>query len=179
MALAVVAVIVLAGAAYGVVKTGTFKSKPPVVAVQSYSAPGANFQAAFPARAMVSHATMSLVGIDYEATAYTAFTGQQTFSATVYPFPLGKPTISAEQFLRNLTGQVAASQGLTIPGSTPTVYRGLPALTALLVAPGGKQFIKVLALLDGHIGYVLMVSGSSATPAGYASFVDSFKLLAS
>jgi hypothetical protein len=174
-----VAVLVLAGAAYGVVKTGTFKSKAPVVTVESYSAPGANFEAAFPAKAIVSHAAMRLAGIPYEATAYTAFSGQQSFSATVYPFPLGKPTLTAEQFLRKFTGQVAASQGLSIPGSTPTVFEGHPALTALLVAPGGKQFIKLLALLDGHIGYVLMVSGSSATPAGYATFVSSFKLASS
>jgi hypothetical protein len=174
-----VAVVVVAGAAYGVAKSGKLKSKPPVLAVQSYSAPGADFVAAFPAQTIVSHAAMHLAGLPYEATAYTAFSGQESFSATVYPFPVGKPSLTAEQFLQQFTGQVAKSRGLTIPGSTPTVFRGLPALTALLVAPGGKEFIKLLAILQGHIGYVLMVSGSSATPAGYASFVSSFKLDAS
>jgi hypothetical protein len=175
--LGVLVVLVVAGVAAGVVASvmrGSPTTPPPV---QSYQAPGAPFRAAFPAPTVETHATLSLVGIPYASTAYTAFSGNQMFSATVYPFPVGKPSMTAVQFLRKFTGQLAASDQLSVPGSTPTVFRGLPALSALLVSPHGGQYTKLLAVLDGHIAYVLMVSGTSQVPAGYGSFVSSFRLL--
>jgi hypothetical protein len=175
--LGIAVLLVVAGVAAGVVVTvtrGTSAGPPPVT---SYQAPGAPFRAAFPAPTVETHATLRLVGIPYESTAYTAFSGSQMFSATVYPFPLGKPTMTAVQFLRKFTHQVAAARELSVPGSTPTVFRGLPALSALLVSPHGGQYTKLLAVLDGHIAYVLMVSGTSQVPPGYGSFVSSFRLI--
>jgi hypothetical protein len=143
---------------------------------QRYAAPGAPFSASFPAPTMESHAHLRLAGLPYTTTAYTAFSGSQVFSATVYPFPRGKLTMTAEQFLQNFTQRFARSSHLSIPGSTPTTFGGLPALAALFKSPGGNVYIKVLEVLDGHIGYVLTVSGNSPSPPGYAAFVGSFKL---
>lgn len=174
--LGAVVLLVVAAVTAGVV-AAVMRGGAPAPQVRTYQAPGAPFKAAFPAPTVESHAPLRLAGLPYESTAFTAFSGDQMFSATVYPFPLGRPTMSAIQFLRNFTHQVAASHALSVPGSTPTVYRGLPALSALLVAPGGREFIKLLAVLDGHVAYVLMVSGTTQVPAGYGSFVSSFQLL--
>jgi hypothetical protein len=170
--------LVAAGVSTGVVASvsrGGPKTTP-LMPVHTYRAPGAPFEAAFPALPIESHAAMSLDGAPYVATAYTAFAGQQMFSATVYPFPLGMPNMSAEQFLRLFTSKLAVAEQLTIPGSTPTTFRRLPALAALLTSPSGTTFTKLLAVLQGHVAYVLMVSGNTPNPSGYASFVTSFQL---
>jgi hypothetical protein len=143
---------------------------------RTFAAQGAPFSASFPAPTMESHANMRLAGLPVVTTAYTAFSGSQEFSATVYPFPLGKLTMTAEQFLKNFTQRYASKAHLAIPGWTPTTFRGLPALSALLKSPDGSTYIKILSVLDGHIGYVLTVSGNSSAPPGYTGFVDSFQL---
>lgn len=147
-------------------------------ALRTYAAPGAPFLAAFPAPPIESYASLDLYGKPYVATAYTAFSGRQMFSATVYPFPLGLPTMSAQQFLRVFTSKIAGAEQLTIPGTVPTTFRGLPALQAVLTSPARTSYTKLLAVLDGHVAYVLMVSGSSPMPDGYTGFVTSFRLAA-
>jgi hypothetical protein len=169
-------VLLLAGGVTAGVVAAVSRGGPAGGQLRTYRAPGAPFEAAFPAPPLQSHSAMQLEGIPYVATAYTAFSGTQMFSATVYPFPLGRPTGSAERFLRIFTTQLATAEQLQIPGTTPMTYRGLPALGAVLTSPDGHRFTKLLAVLQGHVAYVLMVSGSSASPPGYASFVGSFRL---
>jgi hypothetical protein len=169
--------VVVGGVTAGVVASVMRSSPSTPPPLRSYQAPGAPFRAAFPAPTVETHATLRLTGIPYTSTAFTAFSGAQMYSATVYPFPIGRPTMSATQFLRIFTRSIAAPQMLSVPGSTPTTFRGLPALGAVLVARSGNQYTKLLAVLDGHIAYVLMVSGTSPLPPGYASFVSSFQLI--
>jgi hypothetical protein len=174
----VLALAVVGGVVGGIVAANSRGGvgAPPVV--RTYQAPGAPFMAAFPTPPSESYASLDLYGKPYVATAYTAFSGRQVFSATVYPFPLGLPTMSAQQFLRMFTSKIARTDQLTIPGTVPTTFRGLPALQAVLVSPAHTSYTKLLAVLDGHVAYVLMVSGSSPMPDGYAAFVASFRLAA-
>lgn len=173
----VLVLAVVGGVVGGIVAANSRGGAAPPV-MRTYAAPGAPFEAAFPAPPIESYASLTLYGKPYVATAYTAFSGRQMFSATVYPFPLGLPLLSAQQFLRVFTSKIAGAQQLTIPGTVPTTFRGLPALEAVLVSPSGTSYTKLLAVLDGHVAYVLMVSGSSPAPNGYAGFVTSFRLAA-
>lgn len=176
-----IAVVAAGAIAAGVVAAQSHASLSTALAgpAQHLSAPGAAsapFAVTFPAPPIVTHARMHLAGLPFVATAYTSFSGSQIFSATVYPFPLGKVTMTAQQFLENFAQRTAAKRHFSIPGSSQLTFGGFPALVSLYRSPDGKTYVKALAVLDGHIGYVLTVSGNSPAPAGYDRFVNSFSI---
>ncbi len=173
----VVGTAVLAGAgAFGIIRA-TSPVPPPKLTVRQFAAPGAPFAVAFQSAPTKATAPERLAGKPYEATTYTAFADGSTYSASVYPFPLGRPTMSATQFLKVFTSHIGIGDFVALPNARPETFRGLPGLYTVLETPGGGIYLNVLAVLSGHIGYVLTEQATTPAPPGFWNFANSFHLL--
>jgi hypothetical protein len=183
--LATVALIVVAAAGAGVALKATGHSPGPTAAAasgprlvaQSFPAAGVSFGAALPTGAIRTTSRMQLAGHPYTATTYSAISYGVSYSASVYPFPIGKPTMSADKFLRIFTKNLAASHSLQMPGASFGTYKGLPSMSVVLESPDHKLFVNIFEVLDGHIEYVMSAYGSTYHVAGYAELASSFNLL--
>jgi hypothetical protein len=130
----------------------------------------------FPGKTVKASFLSKLDGVPFTATSYTNFASDGDYNVSVYPFPIGFPTMSATSFLRIFVGSVATADEFGVPDSRPTTFRGLPALEATLAAPGGSGFTRVFVMLDGHVAYMVMVSARDLSMPGYLPFLNSFRL---
>jgi hypothetical protein len=155
----------------------TIATSPKVVSSEpSYGVPGASFTMSFPGKTVKASFLSKLNGIPFTATSYTNFASDGVYNVTVYPFPIGFPSMSATQFLRLWVGSVATTDEFGVPNSQPATYRGLPALEATLAAPGGVGYTRVFVILNGHVAYMVMVSAHDLSMPGYLPFLNSFRL---
>jgi hypothetical protein len=149
----------------------------PQLVLRAFPAVGQSFRAALPAGAIRTTSRLALAGLPYTATTYSAASAGVSYSASVYPFPLGKPILTADQFLRSFTTNLAASRSLQIPGATFGTYKGLPSMSVVLASPDHQLYVNIFEVLDGHVEYVLAAYGTSYHVPGYAQLAASFHLL--
>jgi hypothetical protein len=184
--LAAVALVVVAALAAGVALKATGHSPTakavvasgPVLETQAFAPAGVSFAAALPTGAIRTQSPMRLAGIPYTATTYSATSDGISYSASVYPFPIGRPIMSADTFLGIFTKNLAAGHSLQMPGATYGTYKGLPSVSAVLESPDHQMFVDVFEVLDGHVEYVMSAYGTTYHVPGYAQLAGSFNLLA-
>jgi hypothetical protein len=183
--LATVGLVVVAVAGVGLALKATGHSpaataaavSAPRLVTQAFPATGVSFTAALPSGAIRTSSRMQLAGLPYTATTYSGVSDGVSYSASVYPFPIGKPTMSADKFLRTFTDNIAASHALAMPGASFGTFDGLPSMSVVLESADHQLFVNVFEVLDGHIEYVMSAYGTSYHVPGFAQLASSFHLL--
>ena len=129
-----------------------------------YAAGGLPFAATFASTPSVTHFRASLVGTPYTATTYSGTDDASVVSVSVFPFPLGLPSMSGQAFLRVFANHLGAGpDGSSTREGRLTTFRHLPALWLAGAAKGGTIAAFGLVVLDGHVAYELQVAGPSTS----------------
>ncbi|HEV8064469.1 MAG TPA: hypothetical protein VGP46_06540 [Acidimicrobiales bacterium] len=173
-ALLITAVVVLAGAGAYAATTGLgHHSTPGVSAPTAPQLPGAPgiyhagpwvFTAKFPTNPVSVHAGARLGGKPYTLTTFSAAVGTSDTSVTVFPFPIGKLSTSADAFLRHFVSHdAAAPNGGTLKAGKSTRVQGFPALWIASTFDGGNSAMFGVVVLDGHVAWELMEMGPATT----------------
>lgn len=144
-----------------------------------YDAGGWTFAAAFPAPPTATRLQESLDGKPYVATFFSSASATVDMNVGVYPYPLGKPGVGADTFLRRALTTIRHSpvhQGLQ-PGKS-TQVQGLPAIWLAATFDGGNMASFGVIVLDGHVAYEVVLTGPSTTINGsFRQALGAFKIL--
>jgi len=133
-------------------------------APQRYDAGGWTFAADFPSAPSVVRLRSSLDGRPYIATFYSAVSPKADMDVGVYPYPIGKPTMSALTFLRReSTGAGRSPVRVRLRPRATTTFQGLPALWLATTSDGGNKASFGVIVLDGHVAYEVVLTGPSST----------------
>lgn len=173
LALLVAAVVVALAAAIGLQlfhlagrpAAGIPPQRSSPVAVSRYEAGGLAFMAAFPVGPTLSHEHLSLLGLGYVASSYTAESAGTLLSVGVYPLPVGfgRP-VPAATFVRNfLRLDGVEPSGSSVSAGAMTKIEGLDAAMLAGTADGGRSATFGAIVLDGHIVYELLATGPATT----------------
>lgn len=146
--------------------------------VPTYQAGGWPFVASFPSHPAVSRVSTSLMRSKYTATVYSAVTNGSDVTVGVYPFPLGVPKMSANTFLRTFVSQQGVRRVTgALMGSSQT-FQGLPAVSFAQTSNGGNMADFGTVVLDGHVAYVVLVSGPATTvTSAFQHALRSFRIV--
>ncbi|HEV2360993.1 MAG TPA: hypothetical protein VGS21_04780 [Acidimicrobiales bacterium] len=179
---AVVGAALAAGAALEMSGHARTAVQPPKVAAHpfmtaDYAFGGVSFAVSMPPNPASRVFPQALAGIPYRAATYTSQLAGVGYSVGVYPYPIGKPIMSADKFLTIMTREMAKTQGLKASAPAASTLNGLPAVKTTLVNPSHTLFIEVFAVLQGHVGYMLMTTSTNGIVPDYSNFLDSFRLL--
>jgi hypothetical protein len=154
-------------------------SLPSAAAPPRYDAGGWTFSVDFPSAPSVTRFRTSLGGKPFTATFFSAVSGKFDMVVGVYPFPIGKPTTSAQTFLRREVTNPRHSpvSGRLRPGPSTTV-QGFPSVWLAPTLDGGRTASFGVIVLDGHVGYEIVVKGpSSAAEARLRQALRTFRIL--
>jgi hypothetical protein len=153
-------------------------SNPP--AVSRYEAGGLPFTAAFPVAPTLSHERLSLLGLGYVASSYTAESSGTVLSVGVYPLPVGFGTpVPAATLVRNfLRLDGAEPSGTSVSAGAMTKIDGLDAAMLAGTADGGRVASFGALVLDGHVVYELLVTGPATTvDQTFGTFLARFRIV--
>jgi hypothetical protein len=158
--------------------TPTHGSAP--AAPSRYEAGGLPFTAAFPVAPTLSHEHLSLLGLGYVASSYTAESSGTVLSVGVYPLPVGfGHPVPAATFVRTfLRLDGVEPPGTSVSAGAMTKIQGLDAAMLAGTADGGRVATFGAIVLDGHIVYELLATGPATTvDRTFGTFLAHFRIV--
>jgi hypothetical protein len=178
---ATVLVLALAGGAVALMTT-SHEATPPVAGrgtTPRYDAGGWVFSADFPSAPTVTHFSSSLGGQPYTVTLYSSVSARDDMIVGVYPFPVGKATMSAATFLRReITDAHRSPVKVHLQPGTSTTVQGLPSVRLATKFDGASTSSLGVVILDGHVAYEIVVTGPSSTVGtGFRQALSSFRIV--
>lgn len=145
---------------------------------QTFNAAGWVFQANFPSTPSAARLGASLYGKHYTETFYTSTSATDDMTVAVVPFPVGMPTMSADAFLRGFVGKAPKAGGGHLRTGRATEIQGLPSLWLAATGDGGNMATFGVVILDGHVAYEILVTGSAVSVnTAFSAAVHSFRIV--
>lgn len=145
-----------------------------------YEAGGLPFTAAFPVAPTLSHEHLSLLGLGYVASSYTAESSGTVLSVGVYPLPVGfGHPVPVATFVRNfLRIEGVERPGTSVSAGAMTKMQGLDAAMLAGTSDGGRVATFGAIVLDGHVVYELLATGPATTVEGtFGTFLARFRIV--